>query len=449
MRIDDLEGKRIAILGAGREGQAAYTWLHAKLPRAELTLVAESPADDAFVAGLHAGDSLFVEPLHADRLRSFDVLIRSPGISPYREALRLARDVGVRITTPSSLWFAAHPAARSICITGTKGKSTTAALVAHMLQACGLEVRLGGNIGLPLLACDDHAVDWWVIELSSYQIADLEAAPTIALILNLSPEHLDWHGSEEIYRRDKLRLADLVMEGRLIVNAFDPGLVNHFADATNVSWFNTTEGLYSIGKQVFRRQELLPVDMPGGLPGRHNLHNTVAALSVANAVGVDLREAAGAVSEFKSLPHRLQSLGQLAGVTYVNDSIATTPVATLAALEALQGQAIILIVGGMDRGIDWSCHADAFLEWPPAAVIGLPANGPQIISVLRQAGFSPPRGYHEAVDLPAAMAKVRELVIDGDTVLLSPGAPSFPQFIDFRDRGQAFARLSGLEVAIE
>ena len=226
MQLAELQGKRIAILGAGREGQAAHAWLRARMPQAELTIIAESAAEPAFAGrlqlrGAQSRDTLVIEPFTAAHLGRFDVLVRSPGISPYREALQQAFAAGARGTTPSNLWFAAHPNARTICVTGTKGKSTTSALLAHLLRFNGNTVRLAGNIGLPLLASEDQGVDWWVIELSSYQIADLEAEPTIAVILNLSPEHLDWHGNEEIYFRDKLRLASLARNGRLIANASD------------------------------------------------------------------------------------------------------------------------------------------------------------------------------------------------------------------------------------
>jgi UDP-N-acetylmuramoylalanine--D-glutamate ligase len=138
-------------------------------------------------------------------------------------------------------------------------------------------------------------------------------------------------------------------------------------------------------------------------------------------------------------------LGQRRGIDYVNDSIATTPVATVAALEALQDKNIVLIVGGFDRGLDWSRHGADFLTWPPRAVIGLPDNGQRIIDCLRCAGLSPPDGFHLVSDMSSAVAKARELAAAGDTVLLSPGAPSFPQFVDFRDRGRQFAHLCGFE----
>lgn len=449
MSLADLEVARIAILGAGREGQAAYAWLRKRLPHTALTLLVESTADPVFTGSLRPGDRLFHEPLNAARLRSFDLLIRSPGISLYRQPLRAALDAGVRITTASNLWFAAHPSAATICITGTKGKSTTSALVAHLLQSCGCQVRLAGNIGLPLLACDDQSVDWWVIELSSYQIADLEAAPTIAVILNFSPEHLDWHGSESVYRRDKLRLAALAGQGTLIVNGSDVELAGDLAAAANVTWFNTSAGIHVVDQLLFDRNIPLPVSMPPGVPGRHNLLNAAAALTAVGAAGLDVQQAALAVASFHSLPHRLQVLGQRHGVTYINDSIASTPVATVAAMEALRDRPIVLILGGMDRGLDWSRYTAAFAQALPRAVIGLPANGPRIIATLRQAGIAPASGFHEVPDMPTAVALARELAAAGDTVLLSPGAPSFPQFIDFRDRGQAFARLCGFAEIVE
>jgi len=448
MKLAELAGKRIAILGAGREGQAAHAWLRARMPSAELTILAEAPAEAAFAQGLQLHDtqsrnSLIIEPFTAARLGSFDVLVRSPGISPYREALQAAFAAGVRCTTPSSLWFAAHPDARTICVTGTKGKSTTSALVAHLLRFNGHTVTLAGNIGLPLLACDDQGVDWWVIELSSYQITDLEASPTLVVILNLSPEHLDWHGSKEAYFRDKLRLVKLAAGGRLIANASDAALVARLADSPGLTWFETATGVHTVGKQLFYQGQALPVSMPKSMPGRHNLLNVAAALTAVLATGSDLHHAALGISSFISLPHRLQLLGERDGIAFVNDSIATTPVATVAALDALQDQSVILLVGGFDRGLDWEPYLAEFHRTAPKAVISLPENGPRIIETMRRGQLMPPSGFHDAPDLKGAIELSRQLASSGDTVLLSPGAPSFPQFSDFRDRGQTFARLCG------
>ena len=174
------------------------------------------------------------------------MLVRSPGISPYRNSIQQALGNGTKMSRQAPSGLRSIQDENTICVTGTKGKSTTSALLAHMLRACGYRVCLAGNIGLPLLACQDQEVDWWVIELSSYQLADLQATPDISVILNLSSEHLDWHGSEERYRQDKLRLVDLAAGGPVVANAADPALKARWRDGT------TRHGL--ILNQVSRRQ---------------------------------------------------------------------------------------------------------------------------------------------------------------------------------------------------
>ena len=169
------ESARVAILGTGREGRAAWRYLRSRYPSIQLTLIDENPPDAAVSDALTDRDRVLTGQLSQIGLENFDVLVRSPGISLYRSSLQSAIAAGVKVTSPSSLWFAAHRDQRTVCITGTKGKSTTSALLAHLLTACGHRVRLAGNIGKPLLECDDREVDWWVIELSSYQLADLEA----------------------------------------------------------------------------------------------------------------------------------------------------------------------------------------------------------------------------------------------------------------------------------
>jgi len=326
MRLAELASQRIAILGAGREGQSAYRWLIDRIPHSELTVIAESPVDPAFRSSMRAADRVIVERFTSGRLSGFDLLVRSPGISPYREPFRDAVALGTRVTSASSLWFAAHPEAKTICITGTKGKSTTSSLVAHMLRVCGFRVELAGNIGQSLLACDGKDVDWWVIELSSYQLADLEATPGISMILNLSPEHLDWHGGFETYARDKLRLAALAVDKPLILNALDSELTERFRNQASVTWFNSAQGIHVSGTEIMNGKERLPVRVPVGMPGLHNLQNVAAALTAIAVAGCPLDRAAQAVESFAPLPHRLQLLGETGGVTYINDSIATTPV---------------------------------------------------------------------------------------------------------------------------
>jgi UDP-N-acetylmuramoylalanine--D-glutamate ligase len=307
-------------------------------------------------------------------------------------------------------------------------------------------VRLAGNIGLPLLSCEDRDVDWWVIELSSYQLTDLEAAPTVAVILNLTAEHLDWHGGEQAYRQDKLRLAELAAGSVLVANAADLSLAGALSTYSNICWFNSQSGIHVESGRILDGPCVLPLILPKGLPGAHNLANTAAALTVLRVLGEEEETSLRAVSSFRSLPHRLQLVGERSGLRYVNDSISSTPVSTAAALEALAGQSITLIVGGLDRGLDWSPYMNAFKTCPAQAVIAIPENGERILDTMRSAGLQPDAGLHQVADLREAVKLAQRITPANGTVLLSPGAPSFPQFADYRDRGKQFAKLCGFDI---
>ena len=440
---------RIAILGIGREGQVAWRHLREHYPGRHLTLIAEAPPDPEFSEQLMEKDSLLIGPLSEAGLNSFDVLVRSPGISLYRNSIQQAIENGVKIVTPSSLWFAHNPEEKTICVTGTKGKSTTSALLAHMLRSCGYRVILAGNIGLPLLACEDREVDWWVVELSSYQLADLQAKPDISVILNLSSEHLDWHGSEKRYHQDKLRLADLAAGNPVVANAADPVLKAALSGRENVVWFNAGSGIRVSGNRLCEGGDEVQAIIPEGLPGVHNLSNLAAALTVLHLVGADQQSALESLPSFSSLPHRLQTLGERGGVQFVNDSISSTPFATVAALEAFSGREVTLIVGGLDRGLDWTPYMSSLRGLLPCAVVGVPDNGPRIVRQMKDLDLVPLKGLHESANLSDAVELAKGLTPRGGIVLLSPGAPSFPQFRDYRDRGRKFAQLCGFSFSEE
>lgn len=442
----ELIGRRIAILGAGREGLATAQYLRAITPLIELAIISESAPDDDTRGQIAELGELVIRHFSKANLEQYEVLIRSPGISIYRPELKEARSAGVEITTPSNLWFAAHPDANTICVTGTKGKSTTSAMIAHALSACGLQVRLAGNIGLPLLSCEDTGVEWWVIELSSYQLADLEATPTVGVLLNLSVEHLDWHGSIAAYRRDKLRLANLCKNRVLVLNAADPVLVDELSELQTACWFNSDLGIHVSGSQVCNGSQPLPVSLAQGLPGIHNLSNAAAALTAVKFAGCDLVGAALSLSTFRGLPHRLQLVGERSGIRFYNDSISSTPMATQAALRTFAGENITIIVGGLDRGLDWTPYMDTFRKSPPGAVIAIPDSGARILETMRAEGIKAERGLHLVSGLEEAVEMASRLTAANGLVLLSPGAPSFPRFRDYRDRGRQFTQFSGFEL---
>jgi UDP-N-acetylmuramoylalanine--D-glutamate ligase len=344
----------------------------------------------------------------------------------------------VAFTSGTNLWMAEHPGAQTLCVTGTKGKSTTSALLHHLLAEAGVRVALAGNIGVPLIGCDAESADWWVVELSSYQICDLEAPPWATLFLNLSDEHLDWHGGAENYRRDKLHLARLAPEGRLFANGADPALRSALADRPDTHWFNRAPGVHLAGHRLWEDGRPLP-PLPAA-PGDHNLVNLAGALAVVDHLDLRPDPLAPALESFEGLPHRLATLGSVRGVRFVDDSLSTTPVATLAALQALgELPAVTVLVGGMDRGLDWSEHAAAFRAAAPHAIVALPDSGPAVLEALESGGLAPPAGLHRAADMTEAVARALELTPSGGAVVLSPGAPSFPRYADYRERAAAFA----------
>lgn len=445
MRFSELENARVAILGMGREGQAVWHQLRRRFPGKLLSLFAESDIDGDFLQKLDPViDDCHIGPLEVVSLKQFDVLVRSAGISIYRQELKKLRLLDIQFTSACNLWFAENPVVKTICITGTKGKSTTAALTAHLLTRAGVKTCLAGNIGKPMLDFENGDVDWWVIELSSYQISDLQAKPDIAMLLNLSDEHVDWHGGSEQYIADKLRLAELAIGGRVIANFADPALIEKLAGDRNVTWFNHEETWQARQNGVSGSKERY-VSAPAALPGEHNMQNLAAALTVVDVLGLEIKDIDRALASFTGLAHRLQFIGEKSGIRYIDDSISTTPVSVAAALQTLGYEDLVLLLGGMDRGLDWGAFAVDLSDRTPHAIITLPDNGPKIFASLEEAGIAPEGGLHAVARLADAVALAQVLVPEKGCILLSPGAPSFPYFQNFEERGNQFKKYAGIE----
>lgn len=456
LRLGQLADARVAIWGYGREGRAALAALARYFPRKALSVfcteteareIVASGATTApgAAAGIADGANVTVvtTPPDVEALSQFDVVIKSPGISPYKLPAAAALRAGVQFTSGSALWFAEHPHARTICVTGTKGKSTVTALIAHLLRKNGQRTALAGNIGMPLLDLLEpvQAPAWWAIELSSFQTHDFAGAPTVAVVNNLYEEHLDWHGTRERYAQDKLLIAARAQA--LVVNA-QPELLDRSAAHARRFVFGAMAGWHVRDEAIWRDgvRALALADLP--LVGPHNALNACAALAAVEAAGFDASALAAHVATFTPLPHRLQRLGARDGIDYVNDSIATTPYATIEALRSLPGPVTVL-VGGFDRGLDWSPFVDYVRRSPPHAIVTMGANGAAISARLQGAGAAGCR-VADAGALAEALDRARALSAAG-TILLSPGAPSFDQFRDYAERGREFARLAGFDPA--
>lgn len=460
MRFAELEHASVAIWGYGREGRAVLAALRRRFPDKPLTLYCSvdeaALLRDAFKPspsrGGSGGDGLRSPGLHvrteqpdAEALSTHDVVVKSPGISAYKPEILEARERGTCFTSGTALWFGENVSdqdseARVVAVTGTKGKSTTTALIAHLARNLGVRTALAGNIGLPLLDLEGQHADLWAIELSSFQTA--EAGPVeLGVVVSLAEEHLDWHGTRERYIADKLKLAGV--SRTLLVDAGSPLLMERTEAHTRRMTFGDSGGWHVEQGFICQANErvLDAAELP--LHGAHNARNACATLAAIELLGFDARRAVPALRTFKPLPHRLTSLGARDGIEWIDDSISTTPDAALAALESLGGRTVTLILGGHDRSLDWNPFAQALRAHPPHAIVTQGAAGQRIARTLRDSKVE--CTVAETGGLRAAVARAKYLTNSGGAVLLSPGAPSFDQFKDYAERGRVFARLTGFD----
>ena len=330
MRLAELQGRSVAVWGLGQEGRAAWRVLRGRWPEQPFIVIGRDAERQAV---LEADDPLVSWRDESEEClwHGIDVAIKSPGVPGTHPQIVRGRESGVEMTSGTALWFAEGLPGIKIVVTGTKGKSTTSSLIAHLLRARGLAVGLVGNVGVPLLdvIAPQLAPAVWVIELSSYQTADAGSAD-VAAVLNLYPEHLDWHGDVERYYADKLRVVTHGNPRCVVLNHADEHLRALGEARRGVRWFGDPESWHEVDGQL-RMGRAGAVEVAGfPLPGRHNLHNLAAALTSVEAAGFDPRPQLGSLARFQALPHRLQTLGERDGVRFVNDSISTTPHASSA-----------------------------------------------------------------------------------------------------------------------
>lgn len=442
-KINDIvNAATIALWGFGREGRATFDFLKNLDTSAEITIVADEPPVDVPAGTQVLSGDAGVLAIAEGR---FELIVKSPGISRYRPEAISATHAGSNLTSATNLWLEANPNANVLAVTGTKGKSTTAKLIEHLAKALGINTELAGNFGRPLMEITTPP-ELLVLELSSYQIADLEIAPQAVVILNLYPEHLPWHGDEETYFADKLRILDLNPAPKALINRADENLNARLDDRAGLNWFNDDAGIRAAPDGIYMFDARILDADASPLLGQHNLSNLAAALAALQMTGIDvpgqIKRIAAALSKFKPLPHRLQVLGEKDGVVYVNDSISTTPQSALAALQAFADQPKVLILGGDDRGLDFAPLISRLDQHNIIEVLTIPDNGPTIAAAIGQA--APEIKVSVCESLKAATERAQEIASAGAVVLLSPAAPSFGHFRDYAQRGEAFAGALGL-----
>ena len=416
MRLAELAGRRVAILGLGSDTRASVDALASAGPT-EILVV-----DDGEVpvpAGLR-------RVTLDEGASTADVLVRSPGFPRYLAPLTEARRRGAAMTTPLDLWMGTHGPDRTVvAITGTKGKSTVTDLLGSMARDVGMEIGVAGNLGVPVFAPDwDHDAPVVVLEVSSYQAADLHHVPDVAVLTYLAEDHLSWHGGVERYQMDKLRV--LVNEGGEAERILLPELGGRAAAAV------TGLGL---------RFDVVPCpehdEAVGIAPPVHRLQNAALAAAALSAIGgPNLDEAAVIAAAGSSLPGRLDPCDGPEGLVCVDDALASNPSATAAALAWLRAnrRPTVVLLGGEDRGVDPGPLAAEAAAWDPGSLVAvtLPESG---CDLAQRAGITV---VADATDVADAVALAVSHAREGWTVLLSPGAPT-PQAIgNWKTRSDQF-----------
>ncbi len=459
----EFNGRRVTVMGLGRFGGGVGVARFLLAQGAKVVVTDLGTEDDLAdsVAAVGAGATFRLGGHQDSDFTDTDLVVVNPAVKPGDQFLDLARRSGVPVTTEINLFFERCPA-RVIGVTGSVGKTTTASMIGRALAADGSRpVWVGGNIGGSLLADIDRMTggDLVVLELSSaqlYRLAPTGLAPNVSVVTNLSPNHIDWHGSMESYAAAKKHiLANRSPNAVAVLNYDDPVVRGWANDATRTLFFSTGEQPPGFARAkpgsavatpggVFVRQGMIVASFDGGetevldiramkAPGAHNVANAAAAVAACLAVGADLRKAGAALAGFEGAEHRLEFVRDVGGVRFFNDSKATTPESTAAALRAFR-EPVVLILGGRDKGADYGVLAGAVGGCRAAVLMGEMAV--RLSGIL--ADSAPGLATTRASTMERAVRSAAALARPGDIVLLSPACTSYDMFRNFEERGRAF-----------
>ena len=451
--LASLQGRAVLIVGVGREGRAVADRLLREGNASSLLALDGQEGDAATQWRKDYGDRIplvvidpTLEPI-PESLRDADIALLSPGIPKTGALYQAVAALGIPLSSGTALFVADH-AHTMVGVTGSKGKSTTSTLIHHLLVGSGVDAALAGNMGIPVQGIDPRELQ--VVELSSYQCSRLETSPSVVVLTALFPEHLDWHGSEQVYYDDKLSLVQ-GSPNHVIANGDDVilkhELTQRYPDLA-VTWVGQGEEWHleadgTGGHWLHHGTTRIAHSSSLSLRGEHNLRNAVMAIAGASAMGqLDLGAVPALLESFQPLAHRLEPIADPSGIVFVNDSLATNPQAAKAALEAFPASQVIILVGGHDRGVDYSPLVSHIASHPPKGVIGLPGSGEKLVDMCRQALSAAQQLENTqlavATSMEQAVVTARSWASPGDYVVLSPGAPSFGYYRDYEERAKDF-----------
>lgn len=460
----ELAGRRVLVVGLGSSGDASA---RALLDLGAETVVVDSsegPTQAAAAAGLRsAGADVRLGVSVPDDLDSFDLIVASPGVPHRAPVMEAAREGRLRVISELELGYRLLADNTFVAVTGTNGKTTTTSIIASMLDMPGRRAIECGNIGTPVVSLAGKASreDLLVCEVSSFQLQNIEEFHArVGVILNLAPDHFDWHDDLEDYGRAKARIVENMEPGDFLVyNAEDPfcrevasgaagktaGFSHSKGDGVSI-WLE--EGWIATGAPLPTGRLLDAGDLK--LVGAHNIENVMAAAGVALALGESADVVREAAVSFEGLEHRCEPAGEVMGVAFFNDSKATNPHASMHAVSAFEVP-FVAILGGRNKGLDFTDLSEALCarldDGSLLGIVLLGESAPEIASALRSCGRAADGRVAIAADMDDSVAKALEMARPGTAVLFTPACASFDMFSDYKDRGRAFkdsvARLAG------
>jgi UDP-N-acetylmuramoylalanine--D-glutamate ligase len=436
----------VAVIGLGRSGVAATRLLVSEGVRVYASDASPAPAAAVAVEALRTllGVTVDLGRHDLERIRRAVLVVVSPGVPPEAPPLAAARAAVVPIISELDLGFRALGTVPCIAVTGTNGKTTTTALVAHLLKTAGLRADAAGNIGRPLadVALDPAGFQWLAVEVSSFQLHDSpDFAPVIGVLTNLSPDHLDRYPGVDAYYADKRLLFRNATDSSVwVVNADDPatgalaagarGRVVRFSlRGPADGWYDAAERILRLGGAGLLPRDLLP------LLGDHNVANALAAALAVTEAGIGPAVIAEGLRSFRALPHRLELVGEVGGVQWINDSKATNVASTLVAVQAME-RPFVLLLGGRHKGEPYTALGP-LLKQRCRLIVAYGESGDLVEQDLKGSARLERGGDFEDV-----MSRARKAAKPGDAVLLSPACSSYDMFKNYEERGDVFRRLA-------
>jgi len=436
-----LGDKKVLILGFGKEGRSSLEFLDNYLPELNISIAdANNDLKKDPLLSKYPEQNLFFGEDYLEFLNRFDFIIKSPGV--YLRNVIISPNTEVSSQTSLFLDFYHN---QVIGVTGTKGKSTTSSLIYFLLQKLNMKSVLLGNIGKPAFdsinAIDENTII--VYELSAHQLESIKTSPKIAVLLNIFPEHLDYFTNFESYADAKHNIVKFqTNEGSIIVNEnfnkkeLSLGRTLSFGLESNNNAYLEGETIFIVKngtKHSFNCKSLK-------LRGAHNCFNVMAAILSLSEIGIAINDIIPYLIEFESLPHRLEFIGEFSGVKFYNDSISTVPESTIEAIKTL-GKIDTLLLGGFDRGIDYSSLTDYLLKTEVNNFIFMGKAGDRILKLLKDRGVDPKK-INLANNMEEAFSIIKSKAKKGGLCLLSPAASSYDMFKNFEHRGDAFKKLA-------